>query len=186
MSAAPEHKLLSPLPIEVEQWRNVPGFPNYRVSDLGRVQSSYGGTWRLRKPQTDRDGYLYVNLSRDNKPHTGRIHRLVLLAFVGAPHGREAAHFNGDKRDNSLVNLRWATHAENAHDLAVHGGAHRALGSSNGLAKLTEDGVREIRRLRAAGATLRSIGQRFGVSQQTISMIARGRMWGHVPTEQAS
>lgn len=47
-------------------------------------------------------------------------------------------------------------------------------------AKLTEDQVMEIRRLKASGLTQRVIAQEFGVSQGHISYIVNRRSWGHV------
>jgi hypothetical protein len=45
-----------------------------------------------------------------------------MLAFVGPrPEDREIAHWNGDRADNRLVNLRYATKSENALDRVRHG-----------------------------------------------------------------
>jgi hypothetical protein len=50
------------------------------------------------------------------------VHHLVLEAFVGPrPAGHEAAHGDGDKTNNALANLRWATPKENAADRYRHG-----------------------------------------------------------------
>jgi DNA-binding XRE family transcriptional regulator len=53
-----------------------------------------------------------------------------------------------------------------------------ATNSRRGFARLSADDVAEIRRTYAAGSTTqRSIAERFGVSQQTISDIVRGNLW---------
>jgi uncharacterized protein YerC len=46
-----------------------------------------------------------------------------------------------------------------------------------GRGKLTPDKVVEIRRLLDDGLTHTDIGSRYGVSQATISQIARGKTW---------
>ena len=46
-------------------------------------------------------------------------------------------------------------------------------------AKLTPEDVREIRRLRAHGATQAQAAARFGVARETISSIERGISWSH-------
>ena len=46
--------------------------------------------------------------------------------------------------------------------------------------KVTEDDVREIRRLRKTKVQLRILSDRFGVSMATISNIAVGKTWAHV------
>ncbi len=53
-------------------------------------------------------------------------------------------------------------------------------GERKGNAKLTEQDVREIRRLLADGETLRAIASSFGVSKGPITMISRGKSWRHV------
>jgi hypothetical protein len=57
----------------------------------------------------------------------------------------------------------------------------RRVGSLNGGAKLTEEQVREIRRLRnVERVRLTTLAAQFGVSEQLVSMIARGVAWKHV------
>lgn len=45
------------------------------------------------------------------------------------------------------------------------------------MSKLTDLEVEAIKRRRAAGETLRRIGADFGVSEATVSLIARGKTW---------
>jgi hypothetical protein len=79
------------------------------------------------------------------------------------------------------------THAANMADKRLKGrnshsgaGAHQARGERQGGAKLTEDDVREIRRLLALGRTHRSIAAQFDVSKGPITGIARKKLWRHV------
>lgn len=58
-------------------------------------------------------------------------------------------------------------------DLALRGTAH-------GNARLTDDGVRTIRRRRAAGERLGRIAADFGITATTVSLIARRKAWKHV------
>lgn len=54
-------------------------------------------------------------------------------------------------------------------------------GTMNGNAKLTDNDVREIRRLRADGVMSNAaIGRQFGVSAVLIGLIVRGKAWKHV------
>ena len=53
-------------------------------------------------------------------------------------------------------------------------------GERNGRAKLTEDLVREARRLRAKGWTLRELGALLEVSTSTAGYAVRGQTWGHI------
>jgi len=114
--------------------------------------------------------------------HT-QVHRLVAEAFLGpAPWpGAQVAHFDGNRLNNALRNLRWASASENAADRARHGrarGAHR--GEEHHASVLSEDSVRELRRLRAGGAKLRDLAGQFGGGKRTAYDAVTGRTWGHV------
>lgn len=77
------------------EYRNIAGFPGYRVGNDGSVWSclkSRGrGTvavmaseWRMMRPTTsDNRGYARISLSRDGNISKCAVHRLVLEAFVG-------------------------------------------------------------------------------------------------------
>lgn len=70
--------------------------------------------------------------------------------------------------------LSWKTHAENGADMVLHGSSPR--GDRHGVAKLTEDQVREIRALKGRQRQ-RETAVRFGISGPTVSMIQAGRRW---------
>jgi hypothetical protein len=96
----------------MELWAEVP-VPGWWISNLGRLCGPDG----LVEPRPTNRGYHQVTIAG----LIVGIHRLVLAAFMGpCPSGREAAHWNGDKSDNRLANLRWATPDENASDKIRH------------------------------------------------------------------
>ena len=98
---------------ESEYWKEIPGFENYQVSNLGRVRSNKWGVWAIRKITIDRVGYAIVDLWKCGKRKQINIHRLVMMAFIG-PSDLHVDHINGIKNDNRLENLRYCTHRENA------------------------------------------------------------------------
>lgn len=96
----------------------------YQVSNLGRVRSinrksfddskyaSFKG--KILKMRKNRNGYLYVLLSRNGNKYHRYIHRLVANAFLANPYNKkEVDHINSDKENNEIINLRWVTHKEN-------------------------------------------------------------------------
>lgn len=108
----------------IERWLPVPGWPEYAVSDQGRVRSvdrvladgrTAGGV--LLSPWPDRDGYLHVRLSAGERRQQMTVHALVKLAFTGPRRGREVRHRNDDPADNRLSNLRYGTRRQNRADL---------------------------------------------------------------------
>src|ERR1017187_5947719 len=55
-----------------------------------------------------------------------------------------------------------------------------ARGSQHGRAKLTEENVREVRRLRAQGWSGNAIARKLGIMRSTVYAILAGRTWTHV------
>lgn len=164
--------------IPVETWRDIPGYEAvYQVSDWGRVRN-LKTNYHLNPSTTDR-GYLSVMLTINNKQRF-RVHRLVMLAFVGeCPEGHEVNHKNGNKADNRLENLEYMTHSANVlhtyHSLKRE--PTRVFGESHGLSKLTENEVSQIRQALSNGKSQRKIASEYGVCQTTISLINRGVIW---------
>jgi len=105
-------------------------------------------------------------------------HRYVCEKVHGAPPSpdHEAAHSCGNRGCVSRWHLRWATPKENAADCLLHGTDSR--GERNGNSKLTQEQVREIRRLHGA-ETGKSLGERFGVTPTQISHIQLFKQWSY-------
>jgi hypothetical protein len=72
------------------------------------------------------------------------------------------------------------TQQENIDDMRAKGrdGYGKNRGMGNGMVWLSDDNVRQIRRLLAEGQhTQREIGEMFGVGRVAISNIKNGRRW---------
>ena len=171
-----------------EEFREIEGYPGYRVSRIGEVQSCWGrgrrswqnGTWRPLKPIPRRGGYLTVNLSRSGQKSIRYIHRLVLEAFVGPrPPGLVGCHNDGDRTNNRLANLRWDTYKANEADKVLHGTLVR--GSAAGRSKLREDQVLEIRRQKTEGVPILRFAAEYSVTHQAIRAIVQRKTWRHLP-----
>jgi hypothetical protein len=118
------------------EWRPVPGFPGYEVSDDGRVRSvervvtfqRMGRTQTHRRPGIElvatptSMGYPAVRLYGDRRGRTVTVHTIVLRAFVGPPGpGEEALHADDDPTNCALSNLSWGTHTQNLRDCVRRG-----------------------------------------------------------------
>lgn len=176
----------------IEEWRPIPGYEGiYDVSNLGRVKRmvehsrgcrgrTYAGkilAWLI-----DDKGYPHVKLWRDRKERRISIHRLVAWAFIGPQlPGIVVNHKDGNKGDPRIENIEYMTKSNDIlHALAVLG-ARRARGRDHHRAKLTEENVREIRRLLREGVIQNvKIAKMFGVTKMTIGHVKAGRVWRHV------
>lgn len=120
----------------VEEWRTVPGFDRYAVSNRGRVKrltttrGARAGTI-LETPLGD-GGYRRVNLyPGDGTVKTVSLHRIMAEAFMPNPDRLPVVrHLNDIHDDNRLENLAWGTHAQNSRDM-VDNGHHRGLAKTH-------------------------------------------------------
>jgi hypothetical protein len=172
------------------EFRDVAGFPGYRVGSDGTVQSCWHRgskprmteQWHTLKGGVAR-GHRYVWLFAPGRRRTfAYVHHLVLRAFVGpCPPGMECCHDNGNPADNRLANLRWDTRRANRNDMRRHG-THVA-GERVGNAKLTWAQVEAIRHLRALGAKQRLLAAACRVAVATISQVVNRKSWHSCPEE---
>ena len=170
-----------------EIWKPVVGWEGtYEVSVLGVRRIAPGrGTWpgRMLKQSLDTDGRPCVNLYLHGKRTHCKVSHLMADAFLPPKTSADQVlrHLNDDPTDNRIENLGWGTRSDNAFDAIRNGKWHHAKGESHCCAKLTEDDVREIRRLYATGNyTLKELALRFGITFSTVSRIVLEKIWKHV------
>jgi hypothetical protein len=166
----------------MENWRPIPNYPLYLVSDAGNVKSIYS-TGVCLKPG-DSFGYERIQLRQTTggKQKHFFVHRLVLLAFVGAcPTKRECNHKNGLKKDNRLENLEYVTrHYNQWHCTNVIKTRESQKGSKHGRSKINEKTALAIRAAREAGGAMQDIADKFNVCIATVSMIVNRKIWRHI------
>lgn len=164
----------------------IPGYPSrYLAGDDGCVYIKITTPWAANYPLRKMKGYKARQAARTHNylkiVINGKvvfIHTLIATAFHGPkPFGAETRHLNGNSLDNRPCNLRWGTHAENMADGVRHG---TKKGSKNGRAVLSEDDVREIKRLHKSGMSQERIAKQYAVASSTINWIFRGVTWLHV------
>jgi hypothetical protein len=115
--------------LENEIWLPIPVYELlYEVSNIGRVRSlprewtiGNGGirkhNGRILKPNISGCGYLKLNLYKDSKRKTIKVHQLVAMVFLGhIPDGYKIVvdHINENKLDNRVENLQLISNRKNA------------------------------------------------------------------------
>ncbi len=91
----------------------IPGYPDYAVTEDGRVFSIKRNKWCKNTLMTV--GY-YATTLRDanNNKKTMLLHRIVAMTFIHNTENKPCVnHLNGIKTDNRVRNLEWSTYAEN-------------------------------------------------------------------------
>ena len=93
----------------VEEWRKIKDYPNYEVSSLGRVRNGrkiFTG-WKAGE-------YVKISLTKNKVSQNFRLHRIVAETFIPNPENKlQVNHLQGNKTDNRVCMLEWATHSEN-------------------------------------------------------------------------
>lgn len=100
--------------LEGEEWKPIPDYDGYQVSNFGRVKSFKQSRVKILKPVINRQGYLLASLSNITNHKSFRVHRLVAQLFVPNPTNKsEVNHRDGNKFNNFVDNLEWVTSSEN-------------------------------------------------------------------------
>lgn len=108
-----------------EEWKKIKRYPDYEISNLGRIKSYKRNKIKILSNCRDSDGYCVTGLTKDKKRDNIRIHRLVLETFNPIKNMNELQvnHINGIKDDNRYPeNIKWCTQSENerhAHKLGL-------------------------------------------------------------------
>jgi hypothetical protein len=91
-------------------WKKI--YDKYEVSERGTVRNAE--TKKILSSYMGSGGYEMCCLFIDGKSRQCRVHRLVAEAFLPNPENKpQVNHIDGDKLNNSVDNLEWATNSEN-------------------------------------------------------------------------
>jgi hypothetical protein len=91
-----------------EEFRPIPGFPDYLVSNYGKFRSLRSGN--TLSGTLDPSGHVSVGASNANGKKVLKASRVVAEVFLGPANGRLVRHRNGNNSDNRLNNLEYVEH----------------------------------------------------------------------------
>jgi len=97
--------------MEEEIWKSITEYPNYEISNLGRVKNIINNN--ILKPCLSSSGYFRCTLVKNKINKTFLIHRLVAITFITNLENKPTVnHIDKNKLNNKLNNLEWATYKE--------------------------------------------------------------------------
>lgn len=114
---------ISPRVLDLE-WRRIPGFDRYEVSEEGHVRRGM----KLLKQTESKSRHMNVTVySHGGEQWRVGVHHLVALAFCGPRSILKpfACHRNGRPWENNKDNLYWGDHADNMEDMKRHASLYR-------------------------------------------------------------
>ena len=96
----------------INLFKQIKDYPKYSVNEKGEVKNVTTG--KTLKTRTAGKGYLCYNLYNESGNTNKYIHRLVAETFLPNPNNLPFVdHIDGNKKNNSLTNLRWVSNYQN-------------------------------------------------------------------------
>ena len=153
----------------------------YLVTENGEVINKHG---RVLKPWLV-NGYWVIGLGAKFRIS---IHRLVAEVYCeGYSPELDVNHKDGNKLNNHYTNLEWCTRSHNIQHSYDNGlskkriGHKTSVGAKNAMAKLDDDKIKEIKRLRfEKNYTGVKIAELFEISPALVSLIVNNKIWRHI------
>ena len=147
----------------------------FEISQSGIIRNVK--TKYIKSQYVSDTGYYMITISKNNKSKPYRVHRLLANNFIENPKKvKEVNHIDGNKLNNDLSNLEWVSHFGNMQH-AFSSGLANNTGVKNGMAKLNERKVREIKELLKQGISQYKIAKKYNVSRSAILKIHLNKTW---------
>lgn len=158
----------------------IPGWPEYQISkygDVSRIAPACGAVvGKNLKWQILKTGYAKVSLCRGSVRREYLVHRLVAMTYIGDPSGMDVCHFDGNKTNNALSNLRIDNRKGNMRDQIRMEKTPR--GEKSGSNKYSESLIKIVKEKLLAGENVSSLHLATGIPKTSLYSIKRGDNWG--------
>jgi len=147
----------------------------YSADDNGSV---YGQSNNLLKPINHHTGYIVYTIRQHGKMKQVRSHRFIWECHKGnIPDGKVINHLDGDKTNNQLENLEVVSQRRNATHAFELGLRTGGSGENNSMSKITNEQFIEVVKMFKDGHTNRTIGNRYGLHPNYVSLIRHKKRW---------
>ena len=102
-------------------WKKIARNDNYSINENGEIRNDATGA--IRTPTENKaNGYLYVDLYKNNRHTKVPVNRIVAETFIPNPENKPTVdHKDGNRKNNAISNLRWATYSEQNSRFKTHG-----------------------------------------------------------------
>jgi len=180
----------------MEIFKTIRNFPDYKVSNYGRVKTNsrkvryvHAITGKehfrtteckfLKVHENKRTGYKFCQLYKQKKMYNITVHSIVASTFLERQSSLDVVnHKDGNKHNNVVENLEWCSNEYN-HEHAKKTGL-KAKGSDIKNSKLNDSSVYAIKYFLKKGLSKSELSKAFNVSRATIILISQNKIWKHI------
>jgi transposase-like protein len=163
---------------------NIPSVRKYEISNFGSIKSYTPNSdeFKILKGRSSNGYFIFeYRHNTNNRLIKQLIHRIVALHFLETPQPHEncVLHIDGNKNNNHVLNLRWASISE-AGTIGFEKQKLQDRKKIKNIVKLTQSKVDLIRKILAnPNRTTRKkmIAKQFGISTMTLYRIEAGLLW---------
>jgi hypothetical protein len=160
----------------MKQYKNTP----YFVDTEGNV---YRDGKKRKKDKTGDYERVVLFLEGNGKSKKYLVHRLVAETFIPNPQNKpQVNHIDGNKLNNKVDNLEWATAKENTQH-SIKKLNNKTHGEYNGNSKLKENDIIWIKNNCIPGDKklgYRPLSKLFNTTKSNIKFIFNNKTWKHI------
>jgi len=152
---------------------------NYLVDEDGNIYNAKTG--HKKSLYINRDGYQVLDIYENNKATRYTVHRIVAIAFIPNPENKPCVnHIDGDKTNNKVTNLEWATYSENNKHAFEAGLSTPKRGELNGRADMTDATANRVCKMIEEGYRNKEISETLNISRSVVKQVRSGKTWKHI------
>lgn len=167
--------------MDKEIWKTCPDYTFVEVSNLGNVRTKdrivtrsngrrYFVKGRVLKQQLNKNGYMYVEFSVNNKIFRLSTHRMSAITFIPNPNNYpEVNHKDNNPKNNAVSNLEWCTRQYNIAYREKYGKSAKKVSGQPMIAVDLE--TSEVFRFESQS----EVSQKLGVDRRLIYAVLKGK-----------
>ena len=159
--------------MELEEWKDIQQFPDYKISNFGNVYSKKSKK-NLKPYKHPNGGHLRVTLFKNRRRYRFWVHELVLEAFSSKrpSESHVCRHLDSNPENNHIENLKWGTLIDNTLD--------RFENPNDNSIKVNMEKIIEIKTMLLEGKKPVEIAEITNIGYSIVSNIKNCKNWKNV------